>query len=175
MSVEETVSYLSQRPFSEFSTYLFVRLIIRSFVAPASYAQTRIWLDEKIRFNPDKPLVAIYNMPFIYRLSPSYTLSVKQLHHALQVVVTKHQSLRTSLNFDAQSNQLMQRIIESNDNSSDNPLFTFIESIYETDEQLMTIMYDERRKLSTFRSSSRSRLSMSSCLSQTNLFRPSSL
>ncbi|UJR38884.1 hypothetical protein I4U23_031552 [Adineta vaga] len=35
-------------------------------LAPASYAQARIWLDEKVRFDPDNPQVAIYNMPFIY-------------------------------------------------------------------------------------------------------------
>ncbi|CAF4098757.1 unnamed protein product, partial [Adineta steineri] len=30
---------------------------------PASFAQARIWLDERIRFDPDKPQTAIYNMP----------------------------------------------------------------------------------------------------------------
>ena len=56
-------------------------------IAPTSYAQARIWLDERIRFDPDKPQVAFYNMPFVYRLSSQHTLSVKQLHHALQLIV----------------------------------------------------------------------------------------
>ena len=87
-------------------------------------------------------------MPFIYRLSPSYTLSVKQLHHALQVVVTKHQSLRTSLNFDALNNQVIQRIIDLNDSSE--RLFTLFESTFETDQQLNEIMHDERRNSQHF-------------------------
>ena len=115
----------------------------QSVVASASYAQTRIWLDERIRFNPDKPLVAIYNMPFVYRLSPSHTLSLKQLQLALQLVVTKHQSLHTSLIFDADNNQLMQRIVDSNDDT-DRRLFTFIESTFETDEQLNDILHEEK-------------------------------
>ncbi|CAF4159855.1 unnamed protein product, partial [Adineta steineri] len=45
--------------------------------APASFAQARIWLDERIRFDPEKPQVAIYNMPFVYRLQSGHTLSVK--------------------------------------------------------------------------------------------------
>jgi hypothetical protein len=110
-----------------------------SLKGPASYAQARIWQDEKIRFHPDQSQVAIYNMPFIYRLCPNHTLSIKQLYHALQLIITKHQSLRTSLLFDSEKNLLIQGIIESNDK-----LFTFIESIFETDEQLTNIMHDER-------------------------------
>ncbi|CAF4072475.1 unnamed protein product [Adineta steineri] len=67
---------------------------------PASFAQARIWLDERMRFDPDKPQIAIYNMPFVYRLQPSYTLSIKQLRHALHLTVNKHPSLHTSLYFD---------------------------------------------------------------------------
>ena len=82
-------------------------------------------------------------MPFVYRLSPSSSLSVKQLRHALQLVVTKHQSLRTSLTFDTKNNQLTQRIFQSNDSSE--KLFTFHKSTFETDEQLDEIMHDEKR------------------------------
>ncbi|CAF1651854.1 unnamed protein product, partial [Adineta ricciae] len=46
---------------------------------PASYAQARIWLDERTRFDPDKPQLAIYNMPFLYRLATGSSLSVQQL------------------------------------------------------------------------------------------------
>ena len=82
-------------------------------------------------------------MPFVYRLCPGNALSTTRLHQALQKLIIKHQSLRTSLIFDTQTNMLIQQIIESNENYN-NPLFTFIESIYETDEQLSSIMYDER-------------------------------
>jgi hypothetical protein len=112
-------------------------------IAPASYAQARIWLDERIRFDPDQPQVAIYNMPFLYRLSPNHTLSTQKLRHALELVVNKHQSLHTSLIFDTKKNLLMQQPINSNENDK-NKLFTFIESVFETNEQLNSIMHDER-------------------------------
>ncbi len=111
-------------------------------LGPASYAQTQIWLDEQRRFYPDKPQVAFYNMPFLYRLSSNHTLSIKQLRHALQLTINKHQSLRTSLVFDTDRNQLMQRILNPEDDKD--RLFPIIESIYETDEQLNNIMYDEQ-------------------------------
>ncbi|CAF1440341.1 unnamed protein product, partial [Adineta steineri] len=92
--------------------------------APASYAQARIWLDERIRFDPDKPQTAIYNMPFVYRLQPDHTLSIKQLRLALHLTVNKHPSLHTSLHFDIQKNLLMQRVITHEDKN--NNLFSVI-------------------------------------------------
>ena len=111
-------------------------------IAPASSAQARIWLDERIRFDPDKPQVAIYNMPFLYHLSPGHTFLITQLQQALHQVIIKHQSLRTSLIFDKDKNILMQRIIDLNNNN--NISFTFIESTFEIDEQLNDIMHDEK-------------------------------
>ncbi|CAF4196999.1 unnamed protein product [Adineta steineri] len=111
--------------------------------APASFAQARVWLDERIRFDPDKPQIAIYNMPFVYRLQSDHTLSIKQLRHALHLTVNKHDSLHTSLLFDTGKNLVMQRIIDMNDNSRQ--LFTSIESTYETAEQLHEVLHDERR------------------------------
>ncbi|CAF1069105.1 unnamed protein product [Adineta steineri] len=110
--------------------------------APASFAQARIWLDERIRFDPEKPQVAIYNMPFVHRLQSGHTLSVKQLHQALQFTIDKHLSLRTSLIFDTELNQLMQRVITRKDNYTD--MFLIIETTYETDEQLNEILHDEK-------------------------------
>ncbi|UJR22117.1 hypothetical protein I4U23_025181 [Adineta vaga] len=110
---------------------------------PASYAQARIWLDERIRFDPDKPQLAIYNMPFLYRLSSECTLSISQLRHALQLIVQKHLSLRTSLNFDSENNVLMQRIVDL-DNDNKDQLYEFIESTYETEEELSHIMHTEK-------------------------------
>jgi hypothetical protein len=88
-------------------------------------------------------------MPFLYRLPPNHTLSIQHLRHALQVIINKHQSLRTSLIFNAQKNLLMQRIIHSNDNNT-HQLFTFIESIFETDQQLNNIMHDEQNNSQHF-------------------------
>jgi NRPS condensation-like uncharacterized protein len=92
--------------------------------------------------------MALYNMPFLYRLCPKHTLFIKQLRHALQLIVTKHLSLRTSLIFDDEKNLLMQQIINSNNN--DNQLFAFTESTYETDEQFNDIMYNEKHNSQLF-------------------------
>ncbi|CAF4093531.1 unnamed protein product, partial [Adineta steineri] len=114
-------------------------------VTPASFAQARIWLDERIRFDPDKPQVAIYNMPFVYRLQSGHTLSIKQLHHALHLTVNKHPSLHTSLYFDIEKNLLMQRVITHEDTNINNNMFSIIETTYETDTQLNEILHDEKR------------------------------
>src|SRR5271163_1464119 len=87
-------------------------------------------------------------MPFLYQLSSQHTLSIKQLHLALQLIITKHLSLRTSLIFDRENHRLMQRIIDSKDNRQQ--LFTFIESTFETNEQLTNIMHDEKRNSQLF-------------------------
>ncbi|CAF3893426.1 unnamed protein product, partial [Adineta steineri] len=118
--------------------------------APASFAQARIWLDERIRFDPDKPQIAIYNMPFVYRLQPGHTLSIKQLRHALHLTVNKHPSLHTSLYFDIEKNLLMQRVITHEDKNNKNNMFSIIETTYETDEQLNEILHDEKRNPQLF-------------------------
>jgi len=118
------------------------------YVALASFAQARVWHDEQIHFKPNQTRMVFYNMPFLYRLSSRNTLSMQQLRQALQLIVTKHQSLRTSLIFDTEKNQLMQQIIDLNHNS--NKSFTFIKSTFETDEQLNNIMYDEKHNPQLF-------------------------
>ncbi|CAF4317263.1 unnamed protein product, partial [Adineta steineri] len=83
-------------------------------------------------------------MPFVYRLQPGHTLSIKQLHHALYLTVNKHPSLHTSLHFDIERNLLMQRVI-THENNNINNMFSNIETAYETDEQLNEILHDEKR------------------------------
>ncbi|CAF1563671.1 unnamed protein product, partial [Adineta steineri] len=117
-------------------------------IAPASYAQARIWHDERIRFDPDQSQVTIYNMPFIYHVHSGQPLSIHQLHNALQLVVAKHQSLRTSLVFHREYHTLTQRIIDFN--HQNNTLFIFIKSIYETNEQLNNIIDEERHSSQLF-------------------------
>ncbi|CAF1193790.1 unnamed protein product [Adineta steineri] len=115
--------------------------------APASYAQARIWLDERIRIDSKNSQVAIYNMPFLHRLSSGGTLSISELRQALQHVLIKQSALRTSLYFDTNKNILMQKIIDHTDNKE---LFTFIESTFETDEDLNKIMHNERGNPNNF-------------------------
>ncbi len=110
--------------------------------APASNAQCQIWLDERTRPNSENTPVTIYNLPFVYLLYSGHTLSIQQLRQALQLILTKHLSLRTSLIFDTEKNLLMQRIIDFNHNN--NRLFEFIESTFETDEQLNDIIHKEK-------------------------------
>ena len=129
-------------------SYNYTIVIFFFCLAPASYAEARIWLDEQIRFNSNESFVAIYNMPFLSRLNSGYTLSTIRLRQALQHLLIKHQSLRTSLIFDKETNQLLQRIIDFNNNSRQ--LFTFIESIFETDEQLNNIIQDENSNSQLF-------------------------
>ncbi|CAF4121005.1 unnamed protein product, partial [Adineta steineri] len=120
-----SLSLVSSEEVEEIQNVIFHRLPTIENKAPASYAQARIWLDERIRFDPDKPQVAIYNMPFQYRLFPEQTLSIKRLVHALQLVVLKHQSLHTSLAFDKERKQVIQRIDHLN--SDHKQMFSVIE------------------------------------------------
>ena len=120
-------------------------------IAPASYAQARIWLDERIRFDSDKPVAATYNMPFLYRLTSQHTLSIQQLRQALRLLLVKHLSLRTALIFDERKNLLIQRVTDFDDDEDDaKQLFTFTQSIFETDEQLAHIMHEEKRNARLF-------------------------
>ncbi|CAF4130135.1 unnamed protein product, partial [Adineta steineri] len=109
---------------------------------PASYSQAGIWFNEQVRFDPNRPQLAIYNMPFLYRYNIGHTLSIKQLRQALQLVVRKHQSLRTLLIFDAAKDSLMQQIVDFHDDN--NRLYAFIETTYETQEQLNHIIHEEK-------------------------------
>ena len=92
--------------------------------------------------------MANYNLPFLYGLSLGDTLSTTRLHQALQQVVIKHQSLRTSFIFDTEKNILMQHIIDFNDKN--NIIFEFTRSTFETDEQLTAIMHNEKRNSQLF-------------------------
>lgn len=87
-------------------------------------------------------------MPFLYCLLQTHTLRIQQFRHALQLVVNKHESLRTALIFNEQTKQIIQRIIDIDENK--NELFDFIETNFETDEQLNSIMDDEKRNSHLF-------------------------
>ncbi|CAF4075437.1 unnamed protein product, partial [Adineta steineri] len=110
--------------------------------APASFAQARIWFDERVRFDLDEAQLAIYNMPFLYCLNKGHTLSIQKLQQALHQIIRKHQSFRTVFYFDAEKNSFMQRIVDNHDDN--NRLYTFIENTYETKEQLNDIMHEEK-------------------------------
>ncbi|CAF4666490.1 unnamed protein product [Rotaria socialis] len=135
------LSVILPEELEEMQRMVFHRVLNVTHEAPASYAQARIWLDERIRFDSEKSKVAIYNLPFLHRVASGDTLSITKLRKALQLVVMKHVILRTSLYFDTDKNILMQRIMDPNDSEE---FFSFIESTFETDEDLNTIMHNER-------------------------------
>ncbi|CAF4233310.1 unnamed protein product, partial [Adineta steineri] len=110
--------------------------------APASFAQIRLWYNECVHFTPHISQVPIYNMPFFYSLNSHDTLSAQHLRDALRLVITKHESLRTSLIFHTESDLILQRIIAMNNYNRQR--FTFIESTYTAHEQLKHILHEEK-------------------------------
>ncbi|NOK12218.1 non-ribosomal peptide synthase/polyketide synthase, partial [Corallococcus exercitus] len=67
--------------------------VSRTSKLPASFAQQRLWVLEQ--FNPGS---AAYNMPFSLRLTGA--LNLEALRRALELVVHRHESLRTTLRPD---------------------------------------------------------------------------
>ena len=131
--------------------HLFFATIHIFCIGHASAAQARICLDEQMSFHSDKPLTAIYNIPFLFHLRPHHTLSVTRLQHALHLIIIKHLALRTSLIFDTNNNQLIQRINHPHHDDGDNKrLFTFIQSTFDTNEQLTHIMHNEKSNAQLF-------------------------
>ncbi|CAF1180004.1 unnamed protein product [Adineta steineri] len=121
---------------------MFHRLKNISNEAPASFAQCRIWSQNQRDADTDQSSLMTHNVPFFYHLYAGGILSVQQLRHALGLIVTKHESLHTSLIYDSNNNQLMQRVLTQQD--INNEMFTITESTYETDEQLNGIIENEK-------------------------------
>ncbi|CAF4144029.1 unnamed protein product, partial [Adineta steineri] len=136
------LSLILPEEIEEMQGVIFCRLPTIMNEAPASYAQTHIWFDERIGINSNKSQIEAYNMPFMYYLFPNHTLSVPQIYNALQLVLAKHESLHTSLIYDSNKNLLMQRVLTQQDINNDMLIIT--ESTYETDEQLNAIIENEK-------------------------------
>ena len=83
------------------------------FLARASLAQERIFLDEQIRFSSQHNNI-MYVIPLLYRLSSSSHLSITRLYHAFEHVIMKHKVLRTALYFD-NNGHLIQHCLDSTD------------------------------------------------------------
>ena len=110
----------------------------------ASFAQQRLWMDERVRFNtPTTQQIAVYNELLIYTLSSNTTLSVHQLRRALSLIVAKHPILRTALFYDQE--QLIQKVL---------PITTDLYEITVTDvvddNHLQEILYDEETNRALF-------------------------
>ncbi|CAF4098502.1 unnamed protein product [Adineta steineri] len=111
-------------------------------IAPASFAQCRIWSKNQRDADTNLSSLAAHGIPFFYRLYIGDILSVQKLRYALQFIANKHESLHTSLIYDSNKNLLMQRVLSQPDNN--NGMFTITESSYETDEQLNVIIVNEK-------------------------------
>ncbi|CAF1333405.1 unnamed protein product [Adineta ricciae] len=104
-----------------------------------SFAQSRIYLDEQIRFqSSNKTTTAIYNLPLLCRLSQSF-ISIIRLRETLQEITEKHDVLRTSIQFDSATGHLKQSVLPT----SLQDCFTFKMSIIDDADELKTIFNDE--------------------------------
>ncbi|CAF4782344.1 unnamed protein product, partial [Rotaria sp. Silwood2] len=82
--------------------------------APASLAQERIYLDQHIRFSSGKDYqysIGAYNELTVLKIVTG-TISMLRLRTAIQWVLTKHLTLRTSLDFNSDKSMLLQRITQ---------------------------------------------------------------
>ena len=100
---------------------------------PASFAQTRLYLDERLRFGNTTQTVAIYHIPIVLDIVQG-SISLRRLHRALGAIIKKHEALRTRLVFN--ENELRQEILEY---ASTNIISTTVNS----EKPLDQILYDE--------------------------------
>jgi hypothetical protein len=108
-----------------------------SVVGPASFAQTRLYLDERVRFGTSTNTIATYHIPLVYEVMHT-SVSLSRLQRALQAVVHKHTILRTRLVFDEDRGQLQQEILDDV-----MPPLTLTTLGSETSGSLEQILYDE--------------------------------
>ena len=108
-------------------------------LAEVSFAQSRIFLDEQIRFHSgDKTAMAIYNLPLLCQLSEC-SLSIKRLRHTLRLITEENAIFRTCLRFDAVSGNLTQSVQPNHVQD----WFGFDVSVISDDKTLETIFNDE--------------------------------
>ncbi|CAF1481617.1 unnamed protein product [Adineta ricciae] len=110
----------------------------------ASFAQKRLWTDEKVRFNESmNKQISVYNELLIYKLSSNTTFSLDRLRHALALIVEKHVILCTALIYGQDG--LIQKILPISEN-----LYNFEVTNIVNDIHLKQILYDEETNRSLF-------------------------
>ncbi|CAF1470753.1 unnamed protein product, partial [Adineta ricciae] len=102
---------------------------------PASFAQTRLYLDERVRFSSVTNAVATYHIPLVYEIIQT-SVSLERLNRALLAVIQKHKALRTCLTFDENAGVLQQEVL-------DQVQVEVILTLAETDVDVKKIIYDE--------------------------------
>ncbi|CAF1255694.1 unnamed protein product [Adineta steineri] len=114
--------------------------------ARASFAQERIYLDEQIRFSSKTTMNNMYVIPLLYHISSMNDhVSITQLQHAFQSVITKHNILRTALFIDDTNGNIIQHCLDAkivlNDEIKSNGL-TFV-NIHNDDRRHMNEIIEE--------------------------------
>ncbi|UJR34791.1 hypothetical protein I4U23_027572 [Adineta vaga] len=102
---------------------------------PASFAQTRLYLDERVRFGNVGETVATYHIPLVYEIV-QMPISLERLKRALSALIQKHKTLRTRLVYDESEGILQQEIVD------DVPLEIMI-TVVGNERDLQEILYDE--------------------------------
>jgi fengycin family lipopeptide synthetase D len=117
-------------------------------VGVASDGQTRIWLDEQVRFESStETAVAIYHIPFMFAINHE-ALSIDRLRHALTSLVQKHPVLATAVRLDEKSGELHQ-YLPSEPNDSEATCVLIVDKIANHDE-LVTILAEEQTNRTLF-------------------------
>ncbi|CAF0798765.1 unnamed protein product [Adineta steineri] len=78
--------------------------------AEASYGQQRIFVDQTIRFSNE---TSVYNVPLVYRMisnSNGQQITIDRLRQAIDGIIAKHAIFRTSLDWNINTNVLVQSI-----------------------------------------------------------------
>jgi hypothetical protein len=110
-----------------------VKYFILKLSGVASFAQERIFLDEKVRFSNE---IAIYNELIILRVLTS-SLSAIRLLNALRFVLKKQVVLRTSLYFNNEKGVVRQRVTDKHE--------TFMlatEQTFKNESEFQNIIYE---------------------------------
>ena len=110
----------------------------------ASFAQERLWMDEKVRFNQSgSNQISVYNELLVYQLSTKTTFPIYRLRHALQLIVAKHAILRTVLIYD--QDKFTQKILPMSDDR-----YHFEATYVIDDNHLKQILYNEKTNRALF-------------------------
>lgn len=114
------------------------------FTEIASFAQHRLWMDDKVRFKESiAGRMSVFNEMLIYNLTSTTSLHVDRLRQALALIITKHSILHTALIYDQDT--LIQKILPV---SSDH--YDLKVTRVTSDDQLKQILLDEETNRSLF-------------------------
>ena len=112
-------------------------------VGPASFAQTRLYLDERVRFGSGRDGVSIYHIPIVLEIVGA-PISLMKLQRAIDKVIEKHKVLRTRLVFEESEGEVRQEIVEC---PSCDLIVTTVDA---KKDDLSEILYDEETNVTLF-------------------------